>query len=364
MTAMVEGGESHPRAPRRVTLRDLARHLGVSTATVSLALRNSPRVAEATRLRVQAGMRELGYVYNRGAASLRTAHTATVGVALPDLGDPYFTQLLISMQATLHERGRMVFLSHSGESTALQDAFVEALREYNADGLIVCPAEGTRPEALQRLVGWHMPAVMVTRHLPGTDLSFVGNNDQRGMALATEHLIGLGHRRIAMIGGGPGTSTGRERLAGYQQALERAGIGQDRSLVVPCPTNRRGGIGAIGKLLDGRNPPTAAVCHADIVAFGVLLELSRRGLVAGRDFAVVGHDDVIEAALWNPPLTTVTVQRDAMGVAAANLLNDPIEAGSILPRRVIFEPTLTIRGTCGARAMPAAPRAPERALRR
>jgi len=216
----------------------------------------------------------------------------------------------------------MVFLCHSTESAKLQDDFIDALREYNADGLIICPAAGTTSASLRRLIDWHMPTVMVTRSVPDVQLSYVGNNDVRGMELATEHLIELGHTRIAIIGGSRAISTGRDRLTGYLRALEKHSLPVDRSLIVPCPTNRRGGIAAIAQLLDMDGPPTAAVCLADIVAFGVMLELSRRGLRPGADISVVGHDDVIEAALWHPPLTTVAVQRHAMGVAAASLLTD------------------------------------------
>ena len=332
---------------RRVTLRDLANHLGLSTATVSLAMRNKPRVSDETRQRVLAGMRELGYVYNRGAASLRSETTGAVGVAINDITDPYFAQLLIAIQSELYSKGRMVFLCHSTESPKLQDDFIDALREYNADGLIICPAVGTEASTLHRLTEWHMPTVLVTRSIADASISFVGNNDERGMELATDHLLQLGHRRVAMIGGDPRTSTGRERLAGYFKAHERYGLSADPSLIVHCPNNRRGGIAAIGDLLAANDPPTAAVCFADIVAFGVMLELSRRGIAVGRDFSVVGFDDVIEAALWNPPLTSVSVQRHTMGVTAARLLTELIETESLSPRRVIFEPSLVVRASSG-----------------
>ncbi len=349
--------EPKPALRRRVTLRHLAEHLGLSTATVSLAMRNKPRVSEETRQRVLEGMRELGYVYNRGAASLRSECTGAVGVAINDITDPYFAQLLIAIQSELHSKGRMVFLCHSTESPKLQDDFIEALREYSADGLIVCPATGTETASLRRLLDWRLPAVMVTRSVPDTDLSFVGSDDERGMELATEHLIGLGHARIAFLGGSTAISTGRDRLAGYAKALERHSIAVDRSLVVPCPTNRRGGIAAISQALGLSDRPTAAVCFADIVAFGVMLELSRRGIRPGPDFGVVGYDDVIEAALWNPPLTTISVQRHAMGIAAAQLLTELIEAQSLSPRRVIFEPSLTIRASSGVLRSGSAPQA-------
>jgi LacI family transcriptional regulator len=358
---MSKNTPAKPSRARRVTLRHLADHLGLSTATVSLAMRNKPRVAEATRQRVLVGMRELGYIYNRGAASLRSERSGTVGVAISDIADPYFAQLLIAIQAEFNARGLMVFLCHSVESTKLQDDFIDTLREYNADGLILCPAAGTRAASLRRVLDWHMPVVLVTRSLPDPAFSFVGAADERGMETATDHLIGLGHRRIAFFGGDEATSTGRERREGYRRSLAKHGIEADASLLISCPTNRRGGIAALSEALAMERPPTAAVCAADIIAFGVMLELTRRGLRAGHDFALVGYDDVIEAALWQPPLTTMAVPRQAMGVAAARLLAELIELRAAAPpRRVIFEPTLMVRASCGAplgvRSAPTDPR--------
>ncbi len=360
---MTEGQEDPDSPmPRRVTLRHLADHLGLSTATVSLAMRNKPRVSEETKRRVLEGMRELGYVYNRGAASLRSEITGAVGVAINDITDPFFAQLLVAIQSELDSKSRMVFLCHSTESPKLQDTFINALREYNADGLIICPALGTDAASMRQLLDWRMPTVTVTRSLPGADFSFVGSNDERGMELATEHLIGLGHRRIALLGGSTAISTGRERLAGFVKTHEKHGLPVDRSLIVPSPTNRRGGIAAIGQVLALDDPPTAAICFADIVAFGVMLELSRRGIRPGTDFSVVGYDDVIEAALWNPQLTTVSVQRHAMGIAAAQLLTELIETKSLSPRRVIFEPSLTVRASSGPPRTGATPQALIRAV--
>ena len=329
----------------RVTLRQLADHLGLSTATVSLAMRNKPRVSEQTRQRVLEGMREFGYVYNRGAASLRGKKSGTVGVAISDVADPYFTQLLIAIQAEVNAQGRMVFLCHSTESPRLQDDFIAALREHNADGLILCPATGTTIASIRRLVDLRLPVVLVTRRVGNVEVSVVASDDRRGMELATEHLIELGHERIAFLGAHEDTSTGRDQKLGYRDALAKHAIPVDASLLVPCATNRRGGITALGEVLEMKAPPTAAVCVADIVAFGVLMELSRRGLRAGTDFSVVGYDDVIEASLWHPALTTVFVPRQAIGVAAAELLAEHVENPSLHPRKVIFEPKLIVRAS-------------------
>ena len=339
-----------PRArPARLTLRELAKHAGVSPATVSLVLRKSPLVAEVTRARVRASIDALGYVYNRGAASLRTQRTHTVGVAINELVNPYFAELTAAIERALTRIGRTVFLSNSAEDPARQDQFIETMREYNADGLIICPAEGTDPTSLRRLRELAMPCVVISRNLPGSELDYAGNDHRGGMFVATDHLIRLGHRRIAMIGGTDRTWTSIERRQGYRDALAAHGIAPDRALSVPCPPTRDNGAEALETLLALRRPPTATVCFNDVVAFGVMLGLRRLGLEAGRDFAVVGCDDLAEAALWTPALTTVAIDSIAMGEAAARLLLDRMADLAAPPREVVLQPRLVVRESSGGR---------------
>lgn len=331
----------------RLTLRDLARHAGVSPATVSLVLRKSPLVAEATRARVLETVRALGYVYNRGAASLRTQRTHTVGVAINELVNPYFAELTASIERALTRIGRTVFLSNSAEDPSRQEQFIETMREYNADGLIICPAEGTAPASLRRVVEYGMPCVLISRFVPGVKLDYAGNDHRRGTFLATEHLIALGHRRLAMVGGTDRTSTSIERRQGYRQALAAHGIATDPALVVPCGPTRDNGAEAIKMLLGRGRPPSAAVCFNDVLAFGVMLGLRQLGLEPGRDFAVAGCDDVAEAALWTPALTTVAVDSVAMGDAAVSLLLERIANFAAPRREIVLQPRLVVRESSG-----------------
>jgi LacI family transcriptional regulator len=333
----------------RLTLRDLARHADVSPATVSLVLRKSPLVAETTRERVLESMRTLGYVYNRGAASLRTQRTHTVGVAINELHNPYFAELTAAIERALTRIGQTVFLSNSAEDPAHQDRFIDTMREYNADGLIICPAEGTTPESLQRIADFGVPCVQISRFVKGVSLDFAGNDHRKGTFLATEHLVSLGHRRIAMIGGTDRISTGFERHQGYLDALKAHDLAADPALIVRCPATREDGAEAIAALLKATQPPTAAICYNDVVAFGVMLGLRKRGLEAGKDFAVAGCDDVKEAALWTPALTSVTIDTAAMGEAAADLLVRRIGNLRAPRRQIVLEPKLVVRQSSGGK---------------
>lgn len=329
------------------TLRDLARHAGVSPATVSLVLRKSPLVADGTRARVQHAIQALGYVYNRGAASLRSGRTHTVGAAMNELANPYFAGLTAALELALTQVGHTVFLSNSQEDTARQARFIETMREYKADGLVVCPAERTRPEDLAALVGGGLPCVLISRDLPGSGLDYVGHDHRGGTRQAVDHLLGLGHRCIAMVGGIAGNWTGRERVQGYTEALQAHGIEPDPALHIPCAPTRDGGAAAIAQLLAMPDPPTAAACFNDMLAFGVMLGLRRARIEPGRDFSVTGNDDVTEAALWTPSLTTSVIDAEALGQGVAELLLARIRDPEAPQRRLVLPARLAIReSTC------------------
>ncbi|MGI4945611.1 MAG: LacI family DNA-binding transcriptional regulator [Janthinobacterium lividum] len=330
----------------RATLHDLARHAGVSTATVSLVLRKSPLVAAPTRERVRASIEALGYVYNRAAASMRSRRTHTVGAAINDMVNPYFAGLTAALEQSLSHLGRMVFLANSQEDPARQARFLEAMQEYSADGAVVCPAERTDPVAFATLVrGLGLPCVLVSRDLPGSGLDYVGHDNRGAMRQGVEHLLSLGHRRIAMIGGNPWNWTGQERRQGWREALLAHGITPDPALDIPARPTRIDGSAIIDQLLALPDPPTAAACFNDMLAFGVMLGLRRRLMEPGRDFAVLGSDDVLEAALWTPALTSSIVDTEAMGTAVAQMLLDRIETPDAPPQRLILAPRLVIRAS-------------------
>lgn len=334
--------------PGTVTLVDVAHHVDVSRATVSLVLRNSPLVADKTRARVLAGMAELGYIYNRSAASMRSKQTQTIGVVVNDITNPYFATLIRAIEQTLNRHGFITFLSNSDESVARQSWFLETVRQHNIDGIIICPAEDSAASDFRSVLDWGIPCVFASRYVPGIEADYVGNDNRRGMILATSHLVSLGHRRIALIGGQTRTATGRDRGAGYLEALEAARIKRDDRIIVPSRLTRDEGKRIIVDLLQLKQPPTAAVCGNDIIAFGVMLGLRAKGLQPGHDFSVLGFDDVPEASLWEPPLSTVQVHQDRIGEAAADLLLRRLADPHKPVSRIVVDPSLVIRQTCGA----------------
>ena len=334
----------------RPTLNDVAVQAGVSRATASLVLRGSTRVAAGTRARVHAAVEALGYVYNRGAATLRASRTQTIGLVVTDLTNPFFAEMTIGVDRAMEAEGYVSFLVSTGESLERQERFLRRMREQGVDGVVLCAAAGTTPAMIRQLREWRLPCVQALRHVApaageeGPD--FAGADFQFGVEQTVEHLVRLGHRRIAYIGGQLLHSATRERWTGFARAMRRHGL--DDRQILRTPLTRRAGADTIGALLDGPAPPSAVICFNDILALGVMLGLERRGLRAGRDVAVTGMDDLPDAAQTEPPLTTVATLPRLVGEESARLLLRRIAEPDGARERIILPARLVVRASCGA----------------
>lgn len=334
----------------KVTLRDIAEALDVSKATVSLAINGSSLVAEKTKRRVFEKIEELGYVYNRGAAGLSTGETHTVGLAIHDITNPYFSQVCAAIEEVLSRHGRMAFLCNTDETLDRQSRFIAALGEHNADGLILCPAAGTTAEDLAPLRKRGLPVVLIARDIPEAELDFVGNDDEKALRLATDHLIGLGHRRIAMLGGNDKTSAGRLRRAGFLAAMKAAGLTVDPRLAIDCEISPDGGSRALHAVMNMDDPPTAITCFTDLIALGALSALHERGMTPGDDVAVMGCDGIAEGARAYAQLSTVDIRKAEIGRIGGEMLMRRLSDPDRPIQRDIEEPSLVIRASCGAAA--------------
>src|SRR5215211_1992701 len=262
----------------RVTLMDVAQHCGVSRATVSLVLNDSPLVATKTRDRVRQAMVELGYVYNRAAASLRTQHSDAIGVVLTNITNPYFAEFAAGLQDVLTSSGTVPLLAVSGEDRALQHRLVKSLVERNVDGIVLVPAHGTQPGDLPDLVG--TPLVLLARRLNGLDVDYVGAQNRDGGYAAAEHLYSHGCRRIAFVGGFTDSSAREERAAGVAEFLNDHGLTLNADHSVVCeparPQAREAALRLFTKYpdVDGLDIDVpnidGIVCFSDVVAFGVV----------------------------------------------------------------------------------------------
>jgi LacI family transcriptional regulator len=336
-------GVVNPVSSPRITLNDIAEHAGVSRATVSLVLRNVPTVATRTRRRVQQSMRELRYVYNRAAASLRTQRSHAIGLIVSDIANPFFAEVTVSIERRLDQAGYVTLLGNTSEDPKKEDRVWQTMHEFPADGLLICPA--LRPEAEPQPVPG-VPVVAFARLIPGVD--FVGVDNAAGAEMAVKHLWSLGHRRIAFLGGDSRRSTGRERYRGYVAALHSFGRSVNDLLVISTPPNRAGGREGLDRLLAHPEAPTAALCFNDVVALGAIEALYQHRLTPGLNFGIVGFNNIVEAAQSHPGLTTVDTSPANLGEAAADLLLQRIAAPNAPTRRIVLEPRLIVRASCGA----------------
>ena len=334
----------------KVTIIEIAAAAGVSKSTVSLVLKGSDSVHPATRDKVNAAIREMGYVYNRGAANLRRARSNIVGMVINDLTNPFFAELAVGIERSFQSAGYVPFIANTAENPVRQAEVIKLMREQGVAGLIISPARGTPVDAFDGLQAGGIPVVLAMRRLPGGRVSTVVPDNRRGARLAVERLLGLGHRRIAFLGGYPDSVVRNERLEGFKAALADAGLDAERALNIPTAPTRDGGVAALDMALAHREPPTAALCFNDIVAFGICLALRRRGIHAGQDFAVIGFDDVQEAAHADPPLTTIAVDAMGLGERAAQTVLKMIGAGQPIVEEHVGEVHLVIRESCGGKA--------------
>lgn len=310
---------------QKVKLSTIGEALGVSTATVSLALRDSPLVAAETKERVKHYAREIGYIYNRRAASLRTQKSGIVGVIVRDIINPFYAEILGAIETEL-DRSKLTFLlSNHYDNVDKQRDFLETLLQLGTDGVIMSPAIDTPQQDIELLRRNGVPVVFIARSQANIDVPVFRGDDSFGIGLATNHLISLGHRRIAMVGGADSTSTGRDRYQGYRIAMEKAGLETRSEWRLPGARTKAGGFEAAPQLLALADRPTAAVCWNDLVAIGLMNGIARAGLKPGVDISVTGYDDLEEAHIATPALTTVSNGQAEVGRNAARALLDRIE---------------------------------------
>lgn len=331
---------SESRKKNRVTLLDVARHASVSRATASLVIRKSPLVSTETRAKVEAAMQELGYVYNMGAARLRADKSLTIGVVIPNLVNPFFTELLAGIETVIDAAGMVVILVNSGDLVTRQETLLTRMREHGVDGIILCPAADTKMSLVERMAEWDLPLVQVLRHVTD-DCDYAGVDYGVGMHQAVGHLVELGHRDIAFAVHGPVHSAYQERVDGFREAMEARGLYPDTIIRVP---NQMAAIADSAELFSsGPGRSSAVVCFNDVVALGLSAGLYDLGITIGRDFSLVGFDDVADAEAMRPRLTSVATFPEAIGEGAAGLLLDRLAQPDLSPRKLVKAPQLHIR---------------------
>ena len=327
----------------RPTIIDVAKAAGVSKSTVSLVLQNSPSVSDRTREDVRRAMAELGYVYNRAAANLRSAQIGLVGLVINDLKNPFFTEFATAVQMAISAAGYATVVANTDEDPALQARTIAAMIEHGVSGLIISPVYGDEEATFGQLARAGIPALQVLRKVSArTDLfPFASPDYVAGGRLATEHLIATGARRIAFVGGIEGRSVTAERQSGYLAVLAEQGL---KPLVIPGRPTRAFGRECADRFIDELDCD-AAVCFNDLVALGVISGFASRGHTVGGQFRLVGFDDIEEAAQSFPPLTSVQCGLARFGQDMAATLMAWLSDGTVPPSEVRSPVRLIVRGS-------------------
>lgn len=289
---------------RRPTIIDVARKAGVSKSTVSLVLRNSPLVRDATRNRVRAAMDELDYIYNRTAANMRSANAGLIGLVINDLRNPFFTQFAASLQMTLSVRNYSAVMANTDEDPELQDQVVRAMIEHGVAAIVMSPAYGQVSATFDAIASAGVPAMQVLRKVdPRIDqFPFAAPDYRQGSRIAAEHLLECGANRIAFVGGLGGRDVTCERMSGYVSLLKEVRMDP---VVLTGRTSRAFGHEAARRLRTEFGDVDAAICFNDLVAMGMLSGFARTGDRVGTRFRIVGFDDIEDCSQIYPSLSSV-----------------------------------------------------------
>jgi len=322
------------------SVKDVAARAGVSVGTVSRVINGYADVRPEMRERVERAMRELAYRPNQLARNFRRQTTQTIGMVVPDITAPFFADLVKQSEAVAREAGWSVLIGNSDNRVELEDEYIARLRDRGIDGLVLVPSSDearlAREEASR--------IVVVDQELEGLD--FVATDHEAGAREAVEHLIALGHRRIACIGGYQTSS--RQRLAGYRAVMAPL-LEPERieAYVRIEPVDDQWGMHAAEQLLDLPEPPTAIFATSDQQAVGVLRACADRDLRVPEDLSVVGFDDIPLARLVQPRLTTIRQQTSVLGRLAISRLLERLDDPWAEPVRRVVPGELLLRRSSG-----------------
>ncbi len=327
------------------SIKEVARHAGVSIGTVSNVLNRPDVVAPETRQRVIDAIRDLGFVRNEAARHLRAGRSRTVGLVVHDVANPFFTDVARGVEGFADSHDTMVVLCNSGEDPQRERRHLKQLEEQRVLGILITPVENENPH-IERLVARGIPVVLVDRGASRQQCS-VAVDDLLGGRLAGIHLLEQGHRQLAYVGGSFSIKQVADRYAGLREAIaEIDGTSADVRVITGPSLSVAEGRRA-GQLIAALPPderPTAAFCANDLLALGLLQEMTRQGIAVPDEIAIVGYDDIGFAAAAAVPLSSVRQPREQLGRAAVELLLDEVEnKDRHTHRQVVFQPDLVVR---------------------
>lgn len=330
-----------------VTLKHIAELAGVHPSTVSRVVNGGySRVGEETRKRILELARVYNYKPNAVARSLKLRKTQVLGMLIPDITNPFFSTVFLGALDRARQDEFSVILGNTSDEPEKQDAYTSTMRELQVDGLIIATAR-RYDERLVQLQQQGVPFVLVNRHTEVVSGRSVIPDNISGIEYVVEHLVGLGHKRVAQIVGHDSILTSVERARSFRQAVHRRKLDADPALMVESPLSENGGYEAAMRLLSLDRPPTAICAMTDLQAVGVLQAIRQKGLRVPQDLSVVGFNDIRFAHATCPPLTTVRLPAYRMGLTATGMLLSQIRGEAESEPQVVLPVELIVRESTG-----------------
>ena len=330
---------------RRPTMKDVARHAGVSVSTVSYVVNGSGAVGQERRSRVLDAIHVLGYSPNGTARSLKRRSAATVGMIVPELTNPFFAMVAEGVQRAAAEHDVLVVLVVPEASEQPEEKHLELLRGQRIDGVVYLSGTGSMPASIYE-VARTGPVVLVDEQVPGMSLPAVVCDSRTGAREVAAHVLAQGHRHVAVIGGPPSLWTAQQRLAGYREAFAGAGLQPDTVPVYNGDYRQASGQELARKALAAEQRPTGLICANDLMACGAMEYCREVGLRVPEDISIVGFDDLPFSALLTPRLTTVRQPAHEMGFRAASALLTILEGGEVGDIEVLPAPVQVRSSVC------------------
>jgi len=343
-----DGGSTRARNGR-ATLADVARLAGVSPSTASRALNDQAGPSVSTRKAVAVAASALQFRPSVLARSLRMQRTHTIGFIVPDISSPFYAAVLRSAHQHLEDSGYRLMLMNSNRDVGAEVAALGTLLDHPVDGLLVATT-GLAAAQFRRTVGTTVPCVFFDGIVTGVGTGSVGVMNNAGMGILVDHLVGHGHRRIALLAGQQTETTGIERLQGFRAAMKRNGLPIARGHIRLCNWTQESGYLETLELLELRPRPTAIIAASDDLAFGCFAGCQQAELVLPQDLAIVSFDDPYFGQLLQPPLTALTSKPVEIGQIAASLLLDALRGSLPAERDIRLPVALVQRASCGCEA--------------
>jgi LacI family transcriptional regulator len=331
---------------KRITITDVARAAGVSSQTVSRALNDKGEISAETKARIIRIMKELGFRPNYIARSLATQQTTTIGIVVPDITNPFFSDIVRGVEDAARLHSYNVFLCNTDESEKREILALNSLLEKQVDGVIICSSR-LDENVLKNKLEYFSFSVLINREVKDTfeNVRMITFDDTLGACMAVSYLVQCGHQKIAFLAGPQHSQSGIKRLNGYYSCLQENNLRIDPGLVIFCDPSFQGGIDAYYSLQDVPQEATAILCYNDLVGIGVIHAALTNHRNIPEDLAIIGFDDIPMAMLIRPPLTTVRLPKREVGAAAMQILIDRKDGKELPEMHKVFPPELILRGT-------------------